>query len=207
MKNLLAIALILTVGVFACTEAGAFDIASVDAAIKQLQNNLESQIERLKLAREQASTKMSLARIRVGEELRRSQEDLQVQVESLARLREKLSEQRGLSNQALEQAKDDWAERLGRAASSIESQLAQTNDLINRMETLRQAFDPDTETASDISIGPLTITTSPPPTAVTPPATATPEPVQPVTPTVPTTEPAPVQPVTPTVTTPPSGGT
>jgi uncharacterized phage infection (PIP) family protein YhgE len=207
MRNLLAIVVIFTIAVFACIEAHAFDVVSVDSKIKELQSTLENQIERLKDARERAGTRMDLAKIRVAEELRRSQEDLQIQVESLSRLREQLSEQRSLSNQALEQAKNDWAQRLESAFASIESQLAQTNQLINRMETLKQSFDADTETASNVSIGPLTITTSPPPIATAPPVTTTPAPVEPATPTVPATEPAPVQPVTPTTATPPSGST
>jgi hypothetical protein len=187
MRNLLAIVAILAVGVFTCMDANALDSVSVDTRIKQLQDSLENQIQRLQFAREQAGAKMSLARLRVAEELRRSQEDLQVQVEALTRLQEQFSEQGVQSNQALEQAKNDWNRRLSSAAASIESQLGQTNELIGRMEALRQSFDPETTTASDISIGPLTITTAPSPTVATPPVLTTPETVEPTTPTVTTT--------------------
>jgi len=206
MRNFLAALVILTVGVFASAEARAFDSLSVDARIQQLQNSLENQIDRLKLAREQAGTEMSLARIRVAEELRRSQENLQIQVEALARLREQLSEQGASSSEALEQLKNDWSQRLGSAFNSIETQLAQTNDLISRMESLRQSFDPDTGTTSDIAVGPLTITTTPSPTGAAPPVLTEPETVQPMTPTVSTPQPETVQPMTPTVSTTPSGG-
>lgn len=236
MRNLLAIVVILSIAILVSAKAEALDTAGVDMRIKQLQDSLENQIERLKLAREQAGTTMSLARIRVAEELRRSEEDLQVQVEALARFREQLSEQGASSSDAVEKLKNDWSQRLGSAFSSIETQLAQTNDLIKQLESLRQNFDPDTAATSDIGAGPLTITTSPatpspaqPTPASTPPVTvqpAVPEPspeptptvsVEPVTPTTtttltvepmtPTTTTTPtVEPVTPTTTIAPSGG-
>jgi len=206
MRNLLAAIVILTVGVFASGEARAFDSLRVDARITQLQNSLENQIDRLKLAREQAGTEMSLARIRVAEELRRSQENLQIQVEALARLKEQLSEQGASSSEALDQLKSDWSQRLGSDFSSIETQLAQTNDLISRMESLRQSFDPDTATTSDVAVGPLTLTTTPFPTEAAPPALTQPETVPPMIPTVSIAPPETVQPMTPTVSTPPLGG-
>ncbi|MBI4963024.1 MAG: hypothetical protein HY913_07105 [Desulfomonile tiedjei] len=206
MRNLLALIVVISVAVCTNANADAFDSVSMDTKIKQLQSSLENQIERLKFAREQAGTTMSLARIRVAEELRRSQENLEIQVEALARFREQLSEQGARSDQALEQLKNDWSQRLGSAVASIESQLGQTNDLIRQMEALRQSFDPDEGVASDISIGPLTITTPPSPPVVTAPVPAQPESVQPTTPTVSTGTTETVQPTTPTVSTTPSGG-
>ena len=225
MRNLLTLVVILSIAILVSAKAEALDTAGVDMRIKQLQDSLENQIERLKLAREQAGTRMSLARIRVAEELRRSEEDLQVQVEALARLREQLSEQGARSSEAVEQLKNDWSQRLGSAFSMIETQLAQTNDLINRMESLRQNFDPDTQASSDIGIGPLTITTAPStpdlpqpsptapaPVTVQPPAPdPSPEPtptvsIEPVTPTVTPTPTVNVEPVAPPLTLTPSGG-
>jgi hypothetical protein len=225
MRNLLALVVILSITALVSAKADALDTTGVDLRIRQLQDSLENQIDRLKLAREQAGTRMSLARIRVAEELRRSEEDLQVQVEALARLREQLSEQGARSSEAVEQLKNDWSQRLASAFSSIETQLAQTNDLINRLESLRQNFDSDTQAPSDIGIGPLTITTNPstpdsaqPPLVSTPPLTVqppapdpSPEPtpivsIEPLPPTVTPTPTVNVEPVAPTPMPAPSGG-
>ena len=135
---------------------------------------------------------MTLARIRIAEQLRRSEEDLSRQIESLERFREQMADQKGETDQAVVRMQKDWKLFIQQAFSDLDSQLRETNSLITQMETLRDKFDVDPDEL-------------PQPTKeqiITPSAPQPPANPQPVTPTPTATEASPAnpEPVTPTPT-------
>jgi hypothetical protein len=122
------------------SSASAADFTAADLKIDAIKQTLEVQLERIRNAREQADTQMSLARMRIAERLRLSSEELARQLEVLERLREQLSAGTGDSQEAIDQLKSNWAQLLATAFAEINSQVSQTNDLISQMETLRNSF-------------------------------------------------------------------
>jgi predicted nuclease with TOPRIM domain len=154
-----------------------------------MKQDLQIQVERIRRARETASSEMTLARIRIAEQLRRSEEDLSRQIESLERFREQMADQKGETDQAVVRMQKDWKQFIQQAFSDLDSQLRETNSLITQMEALRDRFDVDPDelplpTKEQIMI----------PSA--PQAPANPQPVTP-TPTVTQTPPANPEPTTP----------
>ena len=61
---------------------------TVDALtqIDKLKTTIQTQIERIKNARDLTDAQIDLARLRIGEQIKRSEEDLALQVEQLERL-------------------------------------------------------------------------------------------------------------------------
>ena len=194
MKTILLLSLILAAIATASTAAQASGTTGIDSTISQMKQDLQIQVERIRRARETASSEMTLARIRIAEQLRRSEEDLSRQIESLERFREQMADQKGETDQAVVRMQKDWKQFIQQAFSDLDSQLRETNSLITQMETLRDRFDVDPDelplpTKEQIMI----------PSAPQPPAN--PQPVTP-TPTVTQTPPANPEPATPTPTVP-----
>ena len=194
MKTILLLSLILAAISTASTAAQASGTTGIDSTISQMKQDLQIQVERIRRARETASSEMTLARIRIAEQLRRSEEDLSRQIESLERFREQMADQKGETDQAVVRMQKDWKQFIQQAFSDLDSQLRETNSLITQMETLRDRFDVDPDelplpTKEQIMI----------PSAPQPPAN--PQPVTP-TPTVTQTPPANPEPATPTPTVP-----
>jgi vacuolar-type H+-ATPase subunit I/STV1 len=121
----------------ACSEAA----EAAEAQVRQLQTSVEQQIERVQESRDRAATRMSLARICVADALARSQEDLLRQIERLQSLREQLATETEKSDQAVQQIKDDWAQRYSSSLASIEKQIAETNNLIRQMDSIKEQVD------------------------------------------------------------------
>ncbi len=159
---------------------GAVDL---EAKITVLREQIERQIELIKEAREKADTSMSLAAIRVAEQLTKSEEELAAQVEMLDRLREQLRDQIDAAREAAAGLNQDWGQMLSQAAAQIDAQIQQTNSVIARMRQLRESVgeDPDTGTcpkttpskgASLTPISPLSPQTTEPTPQTAPVATA-----------------------------------
>jgi hypothetical protein len=206
MKTTLLLSLILAVIATASTAAQASVTFGVDSSISQMKQDLQTQVERIKRARETASAQMTLARIRIAEQLRRSEEDLSRQIESLERFREQIADQRGETDQAVAQMQKNWKQFIQQAFSDLDSQLRETNNLITQMENLRDRFDADPDELGDLNR--VQISTPADPTLPTPvPPTSQPstgaQPVAPTTQVTPTTNPEPAATTpTPTVTLP-----
>lgn len=192
MKTIMLLSLILAVIATASTAAQASGTIGIDSTISQMKQDLQIQVERIRRARETASSEMTLARIRIAEQLRRSEEDLSRQIESLERFREQMADQKGETDQAVVRMQKDWKQFIQQAFSDLDSQLRETNSLITQMETLRDRFDVDPDELPQ-STKEQIIT----PSAPQPPAN--PQPVTP-TPTATQTPPANPEPVTPTPT-------
>jgi hypothetical protein len=149
MKPILLLSLILAVIATASTAAQASAPIGIDSTISQMKQDLQIQVERIRRARETASSEMTLARIRIAEQLRRSEEDLIRQIESLERFREQMADQKGETDQAVAQIQRDWKQFIQQAFSDLDSQLRETNSLITQMESLRDRFDVDPDELPD----------------------------------------------------------
>ena len=102
MKTTLLISMILAMIATADTAAQAAATIGVGSTISQMKQDLQTQIERIKkAARDRKHPQMTLARIRIAEQLRRSEEDLTRQIESLERFREQMADQKGHTDQAV----------------------------------------------------------------------------------------------------------
>jgi chromosome segregation ATPase len=100
---------------------------------------------------------MTLARLRIAEQLRRSEEDLTRQIESLERFREQMADQKDDTDRAVAQMQNDWKQFSQQAFSDLDSQLRDTNSLITQLENLRDRFDVDPESLSGSSGGQTTL--------------------------------------------------
>jgi hypothetical protein len=201
MKTIMLLGLILAVIATASTAAQASVTIGIDSTISQMKQDLQIQVERIRRARENASSEMTLARIRIAEQLRRSEEDLSRQIESLERFREQMADQKGQTDQAVVQMQRDWKQFIQQAFSDLDSQLRETNSLITQMETLRDRFDVDPDELPQPTKEQIMTPSAPQPPAPTivPMPPANPQPVAP-TPTDTQTPPANPEPVTPTPT-------
>ena len=112
--------------------------ADVLTRIDSLKTAIDTQIERIKVTRDSTDGQISLARLRIGEQIRKSQEDLAVQMELLQRLREQLEEQKAQAEQSVARMNNDLSTLSTTAFSAIEEQISKTNDLIGRMDKIRQ---------------------------------------------------------------------
>jgi chromosome segregation ATPase len=157
MKTILLISIILAATATASLAAQSSVCAGIDSTISQMKQDLEIQIERIRKARETASSQMTLARLRIAEQLRRSEEDLSTQIESLERFREQMADQKDDTDQAVAQMQNDWKQFSQQAFSDLDSQLRDTNSLITEMENLRDRFDVDPEALNSPSTGQTTL--------------------------------------------------
>ncbi len=143
MKTILWIATILAATAISSMAAQFCDSTCMDSKISQMKEDLQIQLERIRRARDTADSKMTLAKLRIAEQLRRSEDDLTGQIERLERYREQLTDQRSGNGQVASEMQQDWTRYVADAASNLHHQLQQTNDLIARMESLRDKFDVD----------------------------------------------------------------
>jgi hypothetical protein len=115
--------------------------SGVALSIQQLTEQIQAQIEKIKLAREQAEIQMSVARIRIAQQLERAEEDLLRQVEQLQRLQENLADQLVQTEVTAERLKNDVAVQLRNTALQVADQIKTTNDLITRLGAFKDSFD------------------------------------------------------------------
>ncbi len=141
MIRLLVASLIFIPFILSSSNVSGQSFAASDLKIDAIKQTLEVQLERIRNAREQADTQMSLAKMRIAERLRLSSEELTRQLEILERLREQLSAGSGDSQQSIDQFQSDWKSLLEAAFAEINSQVAQTNSLITQMEALKDSFE------------------------------------------------------------------
>ena len=113
---------------------------TVDALtqIDKLKTTIQTQIERIKNARDLTDAQLDLARLRIGEQIKRSEEDLALQVEQLERLKEQLQEQKTLADQTVTRMKTDLLTISTTALGNIDDQLNQTANLLERMRKIRE---------------------------------------------------------------------
>ncbi len=110
---------------------------SIAAKLQQLETQLQSQLEKIKYARDVADRSTSLAKIRIARELRRSEAEMERQIEILERLKEQMKDQTGESPSSLTEIKDAWNNALQTAISGLSQQIQTTSLLLSRMESFR----------------------------------------------------------------------
>jgi hypothetical protein len=150
MRNILMICFLVTfASALAASQSDAADITSLDAKIRQIRESIELQIERIKGAREKSDTEMNLARIRLSEQLRRSQEDLYRQLAALERFREQLGAQIAEANGIMNDYQKNWKSIMEQALADMEAQVHDTNALMEQMEAVRNNLDSALEDNTD----------------------------------------------------------
>jgi hypothetical protein len=142
MKTILTICFIVTLACgLTVQDSRASDYSGLDSRIRQIRGSIEIQIERIKSAREKSDNEMSLARIRLAEQLRRSEEDLYRQVATLERFHEQLANQVTEAKGAVAGYQKNLKSPMEQALADIEAQLKDTNALMARMEAARNDLD------------------------------------------------------------------
>ncbi len=137
MKEALFTCLIHVIAIAVISSAQA-QSSEVENKIRQTQQKIDAQVEKINQARYQADSEMALAKLRIGEQLRRSQEDLARQTDILERYREQLAEQRADTEAALAEIRKSWSGQIDQAASEVEAGIQYTNSLINKMQTVNK---------------------------------------------------------------------
>jgi len=156
MKTILTICFVVTLACgITVQDSRASDFTSLDSRIRQIRGSVEIQIERIKGAREKSDNEMSLARIRLAEQLRRSEEDLYRQVAALERFHEQLANQVTEAKGAMAGYQKNWKSPMEQALADIEAQVRDTNALMAQMESARNDLDPQPQSrrSSHQSVG------------------------------------------------------
>ena len=143
MKTILWIATILAATAISCMAGQTCDTMCMNSKLSQMKEDLQVQVERIRRAQDTADSHMTLARLRIAEQLRRSEDDLTGQIERLERFREQLADERGVNEQGVPVMQQDWQQFVSTATSDLHLQLQKTNGLIAQMQSLRDRFDVD----------------------------------------------------------------
>jgi hypothetical protein len=142
MKTILTVCFIGLVGLgMSVPNSWATDLAGMNYRIQQLKGKIDVQIERIKRAGEKSDTQMSLARIRLAEQLRRSEDDLYRQEAALKRFQEQLADQATEVNSAMTGYRKDLKSPIKNALADVEAQLQKTSALMAQMETTQNELD------------------------------------------------------------------
>ncbi len=158
MKKLVTALLLITSVTFVQTGSAISETGSIPAKLYQLETQLQSQLEKIKYAREVADHSASLAQIRIARELRRSEAAMERQIEILERLKEQMQDQIGESPSSFAAVPESWNKKLQSTIAGLVQQIHSNNLLLKRMESFREQV--ETETAPSIP-------TSDPPTPST----------------------------------------
>lgn len=137
MRKLLIACLVIAFAIITVLPSAASDSASIDAGIGRIESEVEAQLEKIGRAREMADSRMSLARLRVEEQLRVAEEDLAAQAERLEMFREQLQGRIEETDRAVARMTNDWRQSMARAHERIRAQIRETNRLMGRLKELR----------------------------------------------------------------------
>jgi len=118
---------------------------SIAAMLHQLESQLQSQLEKIKYARETADRSTQLAKIRIAQELRRAEAEMERQIEILERLKEQIQDQTGDSSSSFSEIGNDWNKTLQSALSGLAQQILATGTLLSRMESFRANVEENSE--------------------------------------------------------------
>lgn len=155
MKYLVTALSLITLAAIIHAGSAECQTVSIAAKLQQLETQLQSQLEKIKYAREVADRSTSLAKIRIARELRRSEAEMERQIEVLERLKEQMQDQTGDSPSSLTAVKDAWNDALQSAISGLAQQIQSTGILLNRMESFRENVEDSSEDniSSDPKLG------------------------------------------------------
>jgi len=137
MRKLLIACLVIAFAIITVLPSAASDSESIDSSIGRIESQVEAQLEKIRRAREMADSRMSLARLRVEEQLRVAEEDLAAQAERLEMFREQLQGRIEETDRAMARMTTDWRQSMARAHERIRAQIRETNRLMGRLNELR----------------------------------------------------------------------
>ncbi len=113
---------------------------AIDAKLWNLKEKIEAQIEKIKLAKMEAQSAMDLSKLRLDEQLRRSEEKLLLQIEKLNQYQESMKEQLEETSQALSQANSDLNSLVSSMNSEMKNQISDANTLISELRKARNSM-------------------------------------------------------------------
>lgn len=114
---------------------------SHDGALHQVQTHMQTQLERIRYAKEVGNSAMTLTRYRVADQLERAENELERQQAKLERLRDDISNQGSCLNSPCGQTSAADKATVDSALSRVEAQIRETETLISRMERFRREVD------------------------------------------------------------------
>lgn len=184
MIRFVSVCVIIAGLLFSVIDTNASEITGIGYRIEQLRAQIESQIEKIRAAREQADSTVAVGQVRAVEQLVRSEEDLSRQIESLQQFRDQLRDQMRESQAEVHQVAKDWNSLFRQAFADIDAQLLETRGMLNRVNDVKRQV--ATDCAQDNSCGtagqtvaPLIETTAAQRESVVSPASYVPEPPAP----------------------------
>ncbi|MDQ7781915.1 MAG: hypothetical protein RDU20_03485 [Desulfomonilaceae bacterium] len=145
MKHFVTLLLLIMTAAIVQPVPAVSQTASIAAALQQVEAQLQTQLERIKHAREAADQSTSLAKMRIARELLRSEAEMERQIEILERLKEQMQDQTGDSPSSLAGIRDAWNSALQSAISGLAQQIQSTAQLLSRMESFREKVEDGSE--------------------------------------------------------------
>ncbi len=147
-------------------------MVSSDLGLTTLKEKITTQIERIKANRELAESQILLAKTRIDEQIQRSEEQLALQLETLASLKELLNSQSSEAEASVKRIAGELVTFSGSALKDIEDQIAQTNQMLDKIRGLREEIcnGCSSPTTSVTSPGTTVLASATPLTAIAPTA-------------------------------------
>lgn len=109
-----------------------------NTAVHRLELEIQTQLERIRYAKEAGSAAMTLARLRVAEQLSRAEQELERNLANLERLKESLANHvSSLEASCGESPGEESKGVISSALSRLQAQIRETDALISRMEAFR----------------------------------------------------------------------
>lgn len=108
----------------------------VENKIRETQQKIDLQIEKIRQVREQSDSQMSLAKLQISEQLKRSQDSLALQMETLDQYKNQLAEQKTSTEAAISEIRSNWMDVIDKAASDVETGIRDANSLLTKIQTI-----------------------------------------------------------------------
>ncbi len=121
--------------------------------ISNLNTSIQGQIEQIKAARSSTNSQLTLARLRIGQQIMNSEQDLALQMERLQQLKNNLQQQKDHLNQTVSGIQTNLSTTSANSISNIEDQLSQTSDLLNQLRQSYEQFTGEPDPTSLLTLG------------------------------------------------------
>lgn len=112
-----------------------------DGALNQVRTQVQTQLERIRYAKEVGNSAITLTRYRVADRLERAENELERQQAKLERLRDDISNQGSCLYSPCGQTSAADKATVDSALSRVEAQIRETETLISRMKRFRREVD------------------------------------------------------------------
>ncbi|MGC8660113.1 MAG: hypothetical protein ACP5U1_13670, partial [Desulfomonilaceae bacterium] len=121
--------------------------------VNNLNNSIQDQIEQIKSARSSTSSQLALARLRIGAQITKSEQDLALQMERLQQLKNNLQQQKDQINQTVSGIQTNLSTTSAASISNIEDQLSQTSNLLKQLRQSYEQFTGEPDPTSLLTLG------------------------------------------------------